>query len=154
MGTWAEELSAVLRHEEQLLHQLETEARRKTQALKTGDVQGIDRIVNREMPLAMQLDVAERKRLRIMEDNGFAGFTLRQIIEQADGARQEELTALLKSLAEVSAKLHRLNDLNTELTNTRLEFYRFLQGADKATYGNSGRTRQGAAQTALMDQRI
>lgn len=153
MSTWAEELLEILEKEEFLIDRITDEAIRKTDALKTGDIKGIDRIVNAEQPLALQFAAAERNRCRLLSANGLEAFTLSELTGKTDTESAEKLKKKLNSITKISKRLKRVNTLNIELTRARIEFYNHIRGSSRTVYENNGRMRKVVENTAIMDRK-
>jgi flagellar biosynthesis/type III secretory pathway chaperone len=153
MGAWAQDLLSILEKEESLLSRISDEARLKTAALKTGDIAGLDKIVNIEQPLSLQLAAAEQKRRALLEGNGKGTLTLSEVAGLAGDEYRDKLKEQLKSLTRVTMSLKRVNALNIELTRSRLEFYNYLRGPGRAVYENDGRVREAVGSTGIIDRK-
>lgn len=153
MADWAADLTVILEQEYALMSRIVDEARLKTNALKSADIAQIDKIVSREQPLTMQFSSAEEKRLRLLQKNGLERKTLRELLEPAGAEYRQKLKDQLNALTELSRELREINALNGELTQTRLEFYNYLLGAQKTTYENNGKARHDEAKLSLMDRK-
>jgi flagellar biosynthesis/type III secretory pathway chaperone len=153
MVAWEQQLSEILEREDSILSRISNEARLKTDALKNGDIVRLDSIVNREQPLALQLQAAEQKRRSLLEDNGLSSQTLSELSERAVPGYKDKLKNQLKSMLQASLRLKRINDLNAELTRTRLEFYNYLRGPGEAEYENNGKVKEVTAANALIDRK-
>ena len=152
MGDWIGSIEEILDKERALLDGLLIEAQLKTGALKTGDIAEIDKIVNREQPLLLQLNAAEQQRLRLLEKEGFAGVSLSKLCSFAEDDHKAELKSRLQEMAGILRDLKRINALNSELTRARLEFYQFLSGAGRQGYENDGKPRV-AGGSVLIDKK-
>ena len=153
MEKWPNELSDILEKEESVLSEILNESRQKTEALRTADIPSLDGIVNREQALALQLQALESKREKFCKEHGLAGLTLSEIITRAGDDCRETLSGRLKVMSGLESELKRKNDLNSQLTQSRLTFYNFFFRNEKV-YENDGRAKKSASGNALIDQRV
>jgi hypothetical protein len=153
MENWAAELLEILQKEEALLNSILNKAVLKTDALKTGDVNGIDAIVNHEQPLVLQVQAAENKRLALLKKFKLEEFPLSELAVMAGEDYEGCFTQLLSSMNDICENLKKRNGLNSELTKARLEFYNFLKGSE-TLYENDGRKKQSSSKLGLMDKKM
>jgi hypothetical protein len=153
MENWAAELLEILQKEEALLNSILNKAVLKTDALKTGNVNGIDAIVNHEQPLVLQVQAAENKRLALLKKFKLEEFPLSELAVMAGEDYEGCFTQLLSSMNDICENLKKRNGLNSELTKARLEFYNFLKGSE-TLYENDGRKKQSSSKLGLMDKKM
>jgi len=153
MENWAAELLEILQKEEALLNSILNKAVLKTDALKTGNVNGIDAIVNHEQPLILQVQAAENKRLALLKRYKLEKFSLSELAAMAGEDYEGCFAQLLSSMNDICENLKKRNGLNSELTKARLEFYNFLKGSE-TLYENDGRKKQSSSKLGLMDKKM
>lgn len=156
MANWEQELSKTLEKEKELLSSLENYSQQKTGVLVKGDVEALGRIIGKEQPLALQFKATEEKRLEIMKKYSLEGVTLSEAAAKADKEYRNELLAKLSTLSDITQKLKKRNSLNSELTQSRLEFYSRLRAViDKPMYGKNGMASNGAGERkGLIDRKV
>lgn len=136
MAAWEGQLAQIIEKEISLLNEIYECSREKTSMLAKGDVEGISKIVDREQTLSLLMQTAEKKRLALLRENRAAGKTLRQICSEADGEYKDVLESQLETLTKAVEQLKKSNDLNNELTKSRLEFYGKLRSLySQSAYG-------------------
>lgn len=156
MANWEQNLSQLLKREEELLTELKNCSDQKTGVLVKGDVDGLDRIVNKEQTLTLRLQAAEKQRQMLLKKNGMSGKKLRDICSVADEQYKEILVSQLESLNEIIDKLKDKNEFNGELTKSRLEFYgkmRALISKPVSGYDSKDASAE-LANKRLIDKRI
>lgn len=156
MAAWEHELVSLLEREKSLLEDLEKYSREKTDILATGDVDGLSKMVNKEQPLIMQLETFEDRREELMEKYGLCGKTLADICEIAATEYKNVLETKLEALREITNKIKKRNDLNNQLTKSRLEFYGKMRSLiAKPLYGYNGVVSQKSVDgVSLIDRKI
>ncbi|MFC4618546.1 flagellar protein FlgN [Camelliibacillus cellulosilyticus] len=105
-----------------LLYQLATD---KTEAIKNGDFQTMDQIINKESVEVERLSQLEQEREHLT--NAFmgdieGGQTFSALITRAPDAEQKKLSNLQSELAEVVFLLKKQNDLNQDLLRQSLDW--------------------------------
>ena len=139
MVTFERELAQLLEKERLLLCSLEECSRQKTDILASGDVDELNKIVNKERPLSLQCQAAETQRLTFLKKYSLSGRTLREICSIADDEYINVLETELESLCVIVKKLKKRNTFNGELTKSRLEFYGKVKALiTKPVYGYDG----------------
>lgn len=136
MAAWEGQLAQIIEKEISLLDEINGCAREKTDMLANGDVDGIDKIVSKEQTLSLLMQTAEKKRLALLRENRAERKTLRQICSEADSEYRDVLESQLETLTRAVEQLKRTNELNNELTKSRLEFYGKLRSLySQSVYG-------------------
>lgn len=156
---WEKALCEALENEKTLLENLAAAAAEKRGELETGNIAGIDALVNTEQALAAQLEAAENRRLGLLGERGLAGLTLEQLAQQAHGPCAEELCESLRQLRETARRLREINEINGRISRVRLDFYDYLfargsgvkKDAAAGFYGSSGRLRKDRRALAMID---
>lgn len=123
MSDFERELTKLLDKECTLLSNLEKCASQKSDILAGGDIDALAKLLDKEQPMALQCKNIETKRIDLLRKNKKFGKTLREICAEADPDSKPMLQSQLDTLTEVTSKLKQKNDLNNELTKSRLEFY-------------------------------
>ena len=156
MVTWESELSQLLEREQALLEGISECESQKTDILAEGDVDSLNKMINREQPLSIQCQAAETRRLALMNKYKLSGKTFREICRLADEEYKNVLEAQHESLSKIANKLKTTNKLNNELTKTRLEFYgRVRSMISRPVYGYDGTVeKQGQGGRSLIDRKI
>lgn len=156
MTAWEQELASLLEKERSLLEKLEKYSEEKTDILAKGDVEHLSKIINAEQPLVMQLEAFENRREEFLKDNGVSGKTLADICEIAADEYKNVLETELKALREITEKIKKRNDLNGQLTKSRLEFYGKIRSLmAKPGYASNGTVSQRSDDTvSLIDRKI
>lgn len=155
MASWEQELTKALEKEKELVASLEKYSQQKTGVLAKGDVEALGRIIGKEQPLALQFKAAEKQRLEIMKKYSLEGITLSEAAAKADKEYRDELLTELSTLSAITQKLKKRNSLNSELTQSRLEFYSKLRAViDKPMYGKNGMASSGASGKGLIDRKV
>jgi flagellar biosynthesis/type III secretory pathway chaperone len=156
MATWEQELAQALEKEKTLLASIEECSQKKTNMLVKGDIESLSELISREQPLVMQLKVAEVQRLAIMKKYRLEHMTLSQAAANANSTYKELFISELLALKAITTKLKKRNDLNNQLTRSRIEFYGKLRALfAKPLYGNNGMTSQRAnANRSFIDRKV
>lgn len=152
MENWKDELKTVLESERNLLNELTKLAEDERGMIIRGDVEHMSGCLNEQMPLLMQLEQMEDRRLRVLEKAGFGADTLSEVAKRAGDAREEFMT-LLDSMGGISESLKRLNELNGRLVRSRLELYEAMRCGSRVTYGVDGVPEQKQQIRGLIDQK-
>lgn len=136
MADFERELSKLLEKEQTVLENLDKVAGEKSSVLAGGDIDALAKLLDVEQPLAMQCQSIETKRIDLLRKNKMLGKTLREICVTADPEYKDVLQSELNHLTEVTRKLKEKNDINNELTKSRLEFYGKMRSVlTKPVYG-------------------
>lgn len=156
MVTWEQELAQLLEKEKMLFDNLENCSRQKTDILANGDVDGLNKMVNKEQPLSLQCQAAETKRFALLKKYGLSDKTLREICQMADSEYKSILETELESLCVITKKLKKRNTLNNELTKSRLEFYGKMRVLlTKPVYGYDGLASQKSHEgMSIIDRKV
>jgi hypothetical protein len=156
MATWEQELAQALEKEKTLLASIEECSRKKTNMLVKGDIESLSELISREQPLVLQLKVAEVQRLAIMKKYRLEHMTLSQAAANANSIYKELFISELLTLKDITTKLKKRNDLNNQLTRSRIEFYGKLRALfAKPLYGNNGMTSQRAnVNRSFIDRKV
>ncbi|MYL49180.1 flagellar protein FlgN [Halobacillus litoralis] len=124
-------IDPVINHMKQLqqLHEsLLSLSKRKTEALKTNDVTGIQQLLIQEKEHVQAIEKIEKQRERSVtqwaSENGIPPRerTVSELIEILDGEEKERLQNAYEALILVLADLKQQEKLNTELTQQSLQF--------------------------------
>lgn len=152
---WETELVNLLEKERKILTRFMDIAHQKTEALTGGNISEIDKFVNIEQPLVVQMSALESGRISLLGKKNFQGLTLSQLVEKS-GQKKSELLELFDSMNSLVSELRAANDLNSNITKSRIEFYNFLSGKKqkKNLYENSGRVKGVTEKTGLIDRKI
>jgi len=156
MATWEQELAQALEKEKALLASIEECSRQKTDVLVKGDVQSLNELISREQPLVLQFQTAELQRLEIMKKYRIGHMTLRDVAADANLAYKEVFISELAALTDITDKLKKRNDLNNELTRSRIEFYGKLRALfAKPMYGNNGmESKRSNSNVGFIDRKV
>lgn len=156
MATWERELLRLLDSEKELLSTLCECAEEKTPMLVKGNVDGISRMINREQPLSLRCQAAEAERAALLEQNRLKGKTLRELCLVADNQYKGLLEMRFKELVAVVKRLRKRNELNSQLTRSRLEFYGKLRAlVSRPAYGYDGLAQQySRAGRGIIDRKV
>ncbi len=151
---WEQELTQVLKKEEELLSGLAECAERKTDLLAHGKVEEIGALLEREQPLSLELQGQEAVRLELLRQNGFEGLTMRAVASRAQEAFRPLLEAQRSALFELATRVRERNLHNLELTRSRVELYGKLRSQFTVpVYGRSGSPAQDGA-AGLYNRRV
>jgi flagellar biosynthesis/type III secretory pathway chaperone len=155
MESWEKELITALEKEQKILEELSSVAESKTELLVSGNLEGLDKVLAVEQPLAIKLQLAEKNRLELLEKAGLSDLTLSRIAEKAGGQTETVLRGYVKTLSELSEKLKTVNELNMKITADRLEFYRKLTAAaaDPTVYEVDGKIRGEQDNLGIIDKK-
>lgn len=139
MANWERELARLLDREKTLLKSIDEYSAKKTDILAKGDVDTLNKIVDNEQSVVLQLQAAETRREELLKNNNLGGKTLADICRIAGLEYKIVLETDLVSLRDITNKIKKRNTLNNKLTKSRLEFYGKMRAAlTKPVYGYDG----------------
>ncbi|GMB09136.1 flagellar protein FlgN [Thermolongibacillus altinsuensis] len=99
-------------------------AKKKTEALKKGDMEALSEMMKEEQTYIAAINQVERERIRVVE--AMVGKederTLTACISLAEGTERATLEKLRDDLTAVISELKNVNQLNQQLTQQSLEF--------------------------------
>jgi hypothetical protein len=156
MVTWESELSQLLENERILLEGIADCESKKTQLLAKGDIENINKILNRERPLSIQCQTSETKRIALMTKYKLIGKTFHEVCHLADDKYKNLLEAQHEALRIIANKIKKTNTINSELTKSRLEFYGKIRlMVTKPIYGYDGTISQKSqGGRSLIDRKV
>lgn len=155
MSVWEEQLAGVLEKELALVNLLAGYADTKTDILKSGIVSGLDRLVNEEQPIVLQMQALEETRIALLKGYGLSGKTLRELVEVSGAPLNTGLQNLYAELKAACDRLKKRNDLNAEITKSRVQFYNQLRNKlDKPMYGQTGQKISTDAYSRMIDKKF
>lgn len=156
MSDFENELTKILEKEYSVLKTLDSCAKEKSEILANGDVDALSSMLAKEQPLAMQCKVLETKRTELLRKNKMFGKTLKEIMETSSPDYKVILKKQLDDLTNITKNLKEKNDLNNELTQSRLEFYGKMRSVlTKPAYGyNKKSGKQGETELSMIDRKI
>lgn len=139
MGDWERELSLILDDQTKLLAKLLKCESEKTDFLAKGDIDNINKIIEKEQELSLQCRNIEKHRENYLNNNNLNKKTLRELCAMSKPEYRDLFEQTLFSLTDVVKKLKKTNDLNCKLTKSRLEFYGKVRAlVTKPVYGYDG----------------
>ena len=153
-------LQSILEQQNLVAAELLDQGEKELEALKTTDLEALQRIMDRQRILGASLAKLEQTRLKLqaglsrdfsLPDN----FCLRDLAERGIPGSQE-IIPLGKALADNYEKLRELNETNNLLIRQSLGLLNRLTGlfaAQDITYGRSGRI-DGISQSAGLDKSV
>ncbi|MBQ9767657.1 MAG: flagellar protein FlgN [Lachnospiraceae bacterium] len=162
-----EELISTLSQEKDLYLALLPIAEEKTKAIVANDLEGLQRITDREQEAVDRVNALERKRDEVIKNMGIVlgrkpqELTLTELIKVADKQPKEKatLTELKDALGNAVKKLADLNERNRVLIQHSLEMIEFNMNLIQSTRmvqgnnytKNAGESELGATQTGMFD---
>ncbi|WP_406944707.1 flagellar protein FlgN [Halobacillus sp. SY10] len=160
-------INSVITHMNQLqqLHEsLLSLSLRKTEALKTNDVTGIQQLLIQEKKHVQAIEKIEKQRERSVNqwatEKGIPPRerTVSELIEILNGEEKEKLQNAYEALILVLADLKQQEKLNTELTQQSLQFINMsldlLQPSiQSVNYGGQEGNNSGAAKRSIFDSK-
>lgn len=117
----AEQLLQILRKQHDTLSEYLTLQHKKTEVLISGDIGQLDEIVLSEQSYMMKMDSLEKKRGKLLKEDGLFGITISEIIEKhLDGGQAADFRNVFAGLGHVISELKKANTLNQRLLRERL----------------------------------
>jgi len=166
MGESIDTLSDILARECRLYWDLYELARKKSELIVNGDVDGLTGILSVEQQLIIKLGDNEAQREQLIEDWA-AGkgidpqkTTLAKIISHVEGNTKKSMEKVWEDLTDVISQLKRTNDLNESLLKSNLEYIDFsiklLAGQDESgvSYSKGGKTATKSQNRNLFDRKV
>jgi flagellar biosynthesis/type III secretory pathway chaperone len=104
---------------------LDSLAKEKTELIKTGNLQGLDKLLTKEDALAERLRQLETRRLKLVSDmtqQPAEGLTFSELIERVPQEWKPQLEDIQLRLTEVVISLKYQNDLNQSLLQQSLDW--------------------------------
>lgn len=123
--TFLEEIQAIIEKEVEILGELISSAKEKTEYLLSGNIQELDKLTKREENLANSLRTQERKREEALISRGLSKETTLLTIIEKTGENNPAFISLTEKLIESLRDLVILNERNKELLNDNLSWVEF-----------------------------
>ncbi|WP_054787154.1 flagellar export chaperone FlgN [Gracilibacillus dipsosauri] len=155
-----QQLEKMIQLHESLLHV----SKQKTEVLKEGNIEGLQRLLNQEQKHVQAINQMEQKRNEMVEiwansNQLDQNTSVSTIIEQyAEGEERTALEAVTLRLAELLLDLRRQEDLNKQLTEQSLQFVRLsldmVQPSLKnLNYGNGKTSQDSLSKRSVFDSK-
>lgn len=93
---------------------------KKRDALLQYDIQQTERLMNNQQAMVMQLDIMEKKRLKIQADAGFATMTSSELLNAVSPEEKQLLEPIFLQLQFTAQELQSLNKISLEIATTEL----------------------------------
>lgn len=161
------EFIKLLKMQKEIYEKLLELSEEKKSAISKGIIEELDKIVRSEQVLVIKASDVERRRKTaadsIAKIAGITGtsLTLRKLIEIAPSNFTEELKTLHADLSVVIEKQLKINEVNRQLLESRIQYINYMIGniapnADNTNkYGSSGEdTREETRKTSIIDQKV
>lgn len=123
-----ERIADILEEELAIYEELVEISRRLTDVIINGEIEELDEILNMQQTMIMSLGRLEEERAGAASELWRDDLVMTEIIEKAEGDLADRLEKLFEDLLDVVEEQKRLNDINSKLIKTNLEYVEFTLG--------------------------
>lgn len=123
-----EQVAHILKEELDIYRELVEVSERLTDVILNGEIKELDEILRVQQTMIMTLGKLEEERAKAVSGLWRDDLVMTDLIAEAEGELADRLEGLLEELLKTVEEQKRLNDINSKLIKTNLEYVEFTLG--------------------------